>query len=69
MTLIFRTYSIFEIKGAGSSLGTDAYYKTIGYAGLFIAQTGKLNQFTTEHVTLTFRCMRYPRNSVLRSTI
>lgn len=58
---IFRTYNIFETKGASSSLGIDAYYKTIDYAGLFIAQTGKSNQFTTEHITHTFLCMRHPR--------
>ncbi|MDE6664413.1 MAG: hypothetical protein K2K46_13900, partial [Lachnospiraceae bacterium] len=29
---IFKTYNLFEIKGIGSSLSTDSYYKTIGYA-------------------------------------
>ncbi|MCM1388335.1 MAG: hypothetical protein NC231_13485, partial [Bacillus sp. (in: Bacteria)] len=43
---IFKTYNLFEIKGIGSCLNTDSYYKTIGYAGLFTNQTGKQNQYT-----------------------
>lgn len=58
----FRTYNLFEIKGVGSTLSTDAYYKTIGYAGLFIAQTGDRNQITASDLTLNFLCMCYPRN-------
>lgn len=58
----FRTYNLFEIKGVGSTLSTDAYYKTIGYAGLFIAQTGNRNQITASDLTLNFLCMCYPRN-------
>ncbi len=58
---IFSTFNLFEIKGLGSSIGTDSYYKTIGYAGLFINQTGNTNQYTSKDVTLTFLCMHYPR--------
>ena len=35
--------------------------KNIGYAGLFINQTGNTNQYTSKDVTLTFLCMHYPR--------
>lgn len=57
----FKTYNLIEVKGIGCSVNTDVYYKTIGYAGLFIKQTGKANQYSALDITLTFLCMHYPR--------
>jgi len=65
---IFRSYNLFEIKGIGSSAGTDAYYKTIGYAGLFIDQTRKKNQYTALDISLTFLSMHYPRTLIKHLT-
>lgn len=61
---IFKTYNLFEIKGIGTSLGTDSYYNTIGYAGLFISQIGKRNQYTSLDVSLTFLSLHYPANLI-----
>lgn len=61
IAIIFRSYNLFEIKGADSVLNTDSYYKTIGYAGLLISQTGKKNQYTASDITLTFTSFHYPR--------
>lgn len=58
---IFKTYNLFEIKGIGSCISTDSYYKTIGYAGLFINQTGKRNQYTALDVSLSFLSFHYPK--------
>lgn len=58
---IFRTFNLLEIKGIGSSLTTDAYYKTIGYAGLLIDQTGTRNQYTRQNISLTFLTCHYPK--------
>ena len=58
---IFGTFNLFEIKGVGSSLSMDAYYKTIGYAGLLIDQTGKKNQYSSLDVSLSFLSCYYPR--------
>lgn len=58
---IFKTYNLFEIKGIGSCISTDSYYKTIGYAGLFINQSGKANQYTSMDVSLSFLSFHYPR--------
>lgn len=58
---IFRTYNLFEIKGSGSCVGTDSYYKTVGYAGLLINQTGAKNQYTSLDISLTFLSLHYPR--------
>ncbi len=65
---IFRSYNLFEIKGIGSSADTDAYYKTIGYAGLFIDQVGEKNQYTALDVSLTFLSMHYPRSLIKHLT-
>ena len=62
---IFKTYNLFEIKGIASSINTDSYYKTIGYAGLFINQTGKRNQYTALDISLSFLSFHYPK-SLLR---
>ena len=59
---IFKTYNLFEIKGIGSSLSTDSYYKTIGYAGLLINQIGKRNQYTALDISLSFLSFHYPKS-------
>ncbi len=62
---IFKTYNLFEIKGIGSSINTDSYYKTIGYAGLLINQTGKRNQYTALDISLSFLSFHYPKNLMI----
>ena len=61
IALIFKTFNLLEIKGIGSSVSTDSYYKTIGYAGLLINETGELNQYSALDVSLTFLSLHYPR--------
>ncbi len=61
---IFSTYNIFEIKGIHSTLTSDAYYKTQGYAGLFINSYGKTNQLSRKDVTLSFITRKYPRKLI-----
>lgn len=58
---IFKTFNLFEIKGLGSSINTDCYYKTIGYASLLIDQMGRINQYINTDISLSFLCLRYPR--------
>ncbi|MCM1135285.1 MAG: hypothetical protein NC400_06870 [Clostridium sp.] len=58
---IFSTFNLFEIKGIGSSASISSYYKTIGYAGLLINQTGKKNQYSSLDVSLTLLSLHYPR--------
>lgn len=61
IALNFRTFNLFEIKGIGSSITIDSYYKTIGYAGLFIDQTGSLNQYSSLDISLTLLSCHYSR--------
>ena len=64
---IFRTFNLLEIKGIGSSVSIDSYYKTIGYAGLLIAQMGKSGhdangkQYSSLDVSLSLLSCHYPR--------
>lgn len=58
---IFSTFNIFEIKGIGSSITPDSYYKVNGYAGHFIDITGKRNQYSREDVTITFLSHSIPK--------
>ena len=62
IALIFKTFNLLEIKGIGSSVTIDSYYKTIGYAGLLIAQTGRINQYSSLDVSLTLLSYHYPQN-------
>ena len=62
IALIFKTFNLLEIKGIGSSVSTDSYYKMIGYAGLLIDQTGESNQYSALDISLTFLSYHYPRN-------
>ncbi|MCM1048939.1 MAG: hypothetical protein NC433_11010 [Clostridiales bacterium] len=73
---IFKTLNLIEIKGVGSSVNIDSYYKTIGYAGLLIAQMGQTKhkehetqpkhrkQYSSLDVSITFLCFRYPRKLI-----
>lgn len=61
---IFQTFNLFEIKGLGSSVDMDSYYKTIGYAGLFINQTGKRGQYSSLDISLSFLSCHYPRKLI-----
>lgn len=58
---VFKTFNLFEIKGIGSSASIDAYYKTMGYAGLLISQSGKRNEYSSLDVSLTMLSLHYPR--------
>ncbi len=64
---IFKTFNLLEIKGIGSSVSIDSYYKTIGYARLLINQMGKSGhdshrkQYSSLDVSLTLLSFHYPR--------
>ena len=59
---IFKSHNIFETKGFGSSLSTDAYYKTNGHAGYYIDLYPEKNALDRHDISLTFPTFHYPRN-------
>ena len=58
---IFRTHNIFEMKGLGSSLTSDAYHKTNGHAGYYIDLYPGTNTLSRHDISLTFPTLHYPR--------
>lgn len=65
---IFNTFNLFEIKGRGSAVNTDCYYKTIVYAGLLIEQSGKTSEYINTDISLSFLCMHYPQKLIKHLT-
>ncbi len=61
---IFSMYNLFEIKGLHSSVGISSYYKTIGYAGLFVEQISGAVQYSSLDVSITFLTFHYPRKLI-----
>lgn len=63
---IFKTYNLFEIKGLSSSLTTSSYYKSIGYAGLFINQLNisHTGQYSAMDISISFLTFHYPRKLI-----
>ncbi len=68
---IFRTYNVFELKGIHSSLTANAYYKTIGYAGILIDQLSNAGaeRYISLDVSITFLTFRYPRKLIKHLTV
>ena len=68
---IFRSYNIFELKGIHSSLTANAYYKTIGYAGILIDQLSNAGaeRYTSLDVSITFLTFHYPRKLMKHLTV
>lgn len=58
---IFGIYNLFEIKGAGSSVSINSYYKTIGYAGILISQTSTPTQYSAHDISLSLLSLHYPK--------
>ena len=59
---IFLGHNLIEIKGYGDSLSIDNYYRAVGYAFFYKADTGKENSIKIEDITLTFICTSMPIN-------
>lgn len=58
---IFKAHNIFEMKGLGSTLSKQAYYKTNGHAGYYINLFQEKNAPDRQDITLTFPTLHYPR--------
>lgn len=61
---IFNIFNLFEIKGLGSSVSTDCYYKTISYACFLIEQSGRTGEYVNTDISLSFLCLHYPQKLI-----
>ncbi len=60
----FAAYNLFEIKGISSSVTVTAYYKTIAYAALLIAENAASPPHFRRDISLTFVSHRFPRKLI-----
>ncbi|MBS6643783.1 MAG: hypothetical protein KH366_09395 [Clostridiaceae bacterium] len=58
---IFREYNIIEYKSPEDYLNINDYYKVLGYACLYQADTEKVCQISPEEITITFVCTHFPQ--------
>ena len=59
---IFRTHNLIEYKSPTDSLNIDDFYKVFGYACFYKSDTSTVNAISSEEITITFVCKRFPRN-------
>lgn len=58
---IFRTHNIVEYKSPGDHLGIDDYYKVLGYACFYKADTQNADDIKASDITVSFVCRNRPR--------
>ena len=58
---IFRGHNLVEIKGYGDYLSIDKFYKSLGYAFFYKADTGRENSINIQDITITFICCEMPK--------
>ena len=56
----FKKVNLFEIKGIGSSVSIQSYYKMHGYAGLYLDTVWKDRRLTAKDLTINFISRSFP---------
>ena len=58
---IFREHNIIEYKSPDDYLSINDYYKVLGYACLYQADTETVCQILPDEITITFVCTHFPK--------
>jgi len=61
---IFRKYNLIEYKSPDDYVSINDFYKVLGYAYTFIADTARVNEIKCEEVSLSFVSLKYPRKLI-----
>ena len=61
---IFREHNIIEYKSPEDYLSINDYYKVLGYACFYQADTEKVCQILPEEITITFVCTHFPQKLI-----
>ncbi len=61
---IFRKYNLIEYKSPDDYVSINDFYKVLGYAYFFIADTVHVNEISEEEISISFVCSKYPRKLV-----
>ena len=58
---IFRKHNIVEFKSPGDYLSVNDYYKVLGYACIYQANTERVLEISPKEITLSFVSNHYPK--------
>ena len=61
---LFRIHNIVEFKGPHDKLSINDYYKVLGYACIYQANTKTVMEVPPDEITMTFVINHYPRKLV-----
>ncbi len=61
---IFRKHNLIEYKSPDDSLSVNDFYKVLGYAYFYIADTPHVKEIRSEEITISYVCFGYPRELV-----
>ena len=61
---LFRTHNIVEFKSPEDSLSINDFYKVVGYASIYQANTEKVVEIRPDEITMSFVVNHYPREMV-----
>lgn len=61
---IFRGHNLFEYKSPNDMLSVNDFYKVIGYACFYQADTKRILEIDPEDITITFVCGHFPAKMI-----
>lgn len=61
---IFRKYNLIEYKSPDDYLSINDFYKMLGYAYFYIADTAHVNEIQYEELSISYVCAKYPRELI-----
>ena len=61
---IFRKYNLIEYKSPDDSLSINDFYKVLGYAYFYMADTTHVNEIQCEEISISYVCAKYPRELI-----
>lgn len=61
---MFRTHNIVEYKSPDDYLSINDYFKVLGYAAIYQANTEKILEIRPEDITITMVTNHYPRDMI-----
>ena len=61
---LFRTHNIVEFKSPDDTLSINDFYKVLGYACIYQANTKTVMKIRPDEITMSFVCNQFPRKMV-----
>lgn len=61
---LFRKYNLVEYKSPDDNLSINDFYKVLGYAYFYMADTSHVREIRSEEVSISYVCSKYPRELI-----